>query len=78
MGSKYYSSLLRLYYLQSLEKLPVNTTVAFSGFTTCNLWKKMASKYYSSLLSLKMASKYYSSLLRLYYLQSLEKKASKL
>jgi len=40
MGSKYYSSLLRLYYLQSLEKLPVNTTVAFSGFTTCNLWKK--------------------------------------
>jgi len=37
---------------------------AFSGFTTCNLWKKIASKYYSSLL-------------RLYYLQSLEKMASK-
>jgi len=33
---------------------------AFSGFTTCNLWKKIASKYYSSLL-------------KLYYLQSLEK-----
>jgi len=44
------------------------------------IWKKMASKYYSSLLKLyylqsleKIASKYYSSLFGLYYLQSLEK-----